>query len=135
MKLLVLTVACWCVLMGSVLAQQPEPPRAQVTDARLPQVTPTPTESMWLYVQEMRRYDDPKQAVRRNAEARAGQRRARIAAAKWLGYSKQRPMVMPTPTTSFYGPQLYTLPIAPFGVTRPVLAPLGAYPMQQEMLR
>jgi hypothetical protein len=46
---------------------------------------------MWLYAQEMRRRDDPKEAVRRKAEFRTAQRQKRIAAREWFGYSNARP--------------------------------------------
>ena len=55
-----------------------------------------PTVEMWFYEQERIRHDDPKMAVRRNAEMRAMQRRNRIAAQAWYGMSKSRPMVSPT---------------------------------------
>jgi hypothetical protein len=49
------------------------------------------TPEMWFYEQTMRRYDDPKNAVRAAAEFKANQRRARIAAMDWYGYSNLRP--------------------------------------------
>jgi len=49
------------------------------------------------YEEQLRRYDDPKEAVRRKAEFRAAQRQRRIAAMKWYGYSASRPTVNPTP--------------------------------------
>lgn len=130
--LTLLTLGCWCLCLGPLSAQQPS---GSPRDASLADVTPTPTESMWLYVQEMRRYDDPRLAVRRNAEARAEQRRARIAASKWLGYSKQRPMVMPTPTTSFYGPQFFYVPATTQGYRQPLFLPSAAYGHPDPMLR
>jgi hypothetical protein len=53
------------------------------------EVTATP--EMWFYEQAIRRYDDPKNAVRAAAEFKANQRRARIAAMDWYGYSNSRP--------------------------------------------
>jgi hypothetical protein len=61
------------------------------TEVSLADVQPTP--EMWFYVQERRRYDDPRTAVRRKAEYRAQQRQQRIAAMKAFGDSKQRPRV------------------------------------------
>ncbi|HZZ29287.1 MAG TPA: hypothetical protein VFE46_14915 [Pirellulales bacterium] len=49
------------------------------------------TPEMWFYEQAMRRYDDPKNGVRAAAEFEANQRRARIAAMQWYGYSNLRP--------------------------------------------
>jgi len=42
--------------------------------------------------------------VRLNAARRAARRRFRIATMKWLNYSKIRPAVGATPTTSYYTP-------------------------------
>ena len=74
--------------------QQPQP---QLMPA---QVTP----EMWIYSQEMRRYEDPQQAVRRKAELRASQRAARLAAMKWFGFSNARPQANPVPFMSAYSP-------------------------------
>jgi hypothetical protein len=60
---------------------------------------------MWYYQQQIQRYDDPWQAVRRNAEQRAAQRQARVAAQKWYGYSKARPTANATPWGVTYSPQ------------------------------
>jgi hypothetical protein len=49
------------------------------------------TPEMWFYEQAIHRYDDPKNAVRAAAEFKANQRRARIAAMDWYGYSNLRP--------------------------------------------
>jgi hypothetical protein len=62
------------------------------------------TPEMWLYMQEMRRYDDPLQAVRRHAADRAAHRRARLAAMQWFGYSNTRPQANPMPMMDTYSP-------------------------------
>ena len=54
-------------------------------------ITPTPSEGMWYYAQEMKRYHSPREMVRQNAEFRANERRARIAMFKWLGFDRSRP--------------------------------------------
>ncbi len=59
---------------------------------------------VWLYTQELRRYEDPAQAVRRKAEAEATQRMNRLAAMKWYGQSNSRPHASPIPTMGFYSP-------------------------------
>ena len=64
------------------------------------QVTP----EMWIYSQEVRRYEDPQQAVRRKAELRASQRAERLAAMKWFGFSNARPQANPVPFMSVYSP-------------------------------
>src|SRR5437868_15523213 len=55
----------------------------------------TPTPDMWCYEQERRRWEDPQTLVRANAEERAAQRHARIAAMSWYGMSNSRPNVSP----------------------------------------
>ncbi|NIP85204.1 MAG: hypothetical protein GTO03_06450 [Planctomycetales bacterium] len=58
-------------------------------EVSLADIAPTP--EMWFYIQELRRYEDSRAAVRRKAEYRAQQRQQRIAAMKAFGDSKQRP--------------------------------------------
>lgn len=60
------------------------------------------TPEMWLYMQEMRRHDDPKAAVRRKAEFRTAERQRRMAARAWFGYSNARPTVNPDPWMAGY---------------------------------
>ncbi len=62
------------------------------------------TEDMWFYMQELRRYDDPQVVIRRKAEKKADQRRHRLAAMKWYGYSQSRPSANPTPSMGVYSP-------------------------------
>lgn len=85
----------------SMRPQSPAPARPEKSNADLAaesaaslgQMTP----EIWLYQQELRRYEDPRLAVRRKAEFRAWQRQRRIAALDWYGYSNARPMANPTP--------------------------------------
>ncbi len=62
------------------------------------------TEDMWFYLQELRRYDDPQAVIRRKAERKGDQRRQRLAAMKWYGYSQSRPSANPTPSMGVYSP-------------------------------
>ena len=62
------------------------------------------TPEMWFYEQYQREYQDPKMAVRRNAEYRAAQRRRRMAALKWFGFSNQRPQAGPEPFHGEWSP-------------------------------
>jgi hypothetical protein len=55
-------------------------------------------------MQELRRQDDPKVIARRVAMERGQQRRARLAAMQWYGYSNLRPTVNPTPMFGDYSP-------------------------------
>jgi hypothetical protein len=64
----------------------------------------TPTPQMWLYEQERRRYEDPRNTVRANAEYKGAQRRQRIAAMQWFGYSNARPTRSATPTHNTSAP-------------------------------
>jgi hypothetical protein len=72
---------------------------------KLPELNPSQmSPEMYLYLQEQQRHDDPKQAIRRKAEARTAAREARIAAMKWYGMSNARPQVNPVPFTGSYSP-------------------------------
>ena len=64
----------------------------------------SPTPEMWFYQQEMDRYDDPREMVRLNAIARAEERRSRLAALKWYGFSNSRPQAHPFPWANNYSP-------------------------------
>ena len=92
------------MLLGSVVVAQDldklQKPGAQlVPDDQVAQ-----TEDMWFYLQELQRYDDPQMAIRRKAEKKAAQRRQRLAAMKWYGYSQSRPTANPTPIMGIYSP-------------------------------
>jgi hypothetical protein len=63
------------------------------------------TPEMWFYEQERLRYVDPKNAVRANAEFRAGQRARRLAALRWFGFSNARPTANPDPFHGSYSPR------------------------------
>jgi hypothetical protein len=52
---------------------------------------------VWVYMQSLKRYDDPKQAVRRKAEERSARRRARLESQRWYGISPLRPSASPLP--------------------------------------
>ena len=73
-------------------------------DARKIPVPAQVTPEMWIYSQEMRRYEDPQQMVRRKAEVKASQRTSRLAAMKWFGFSNARPQANPVPFMSVYSP-------------------------------
>ena len=99
----------WLVIVLAGLARvvQAQGPLSEARDLRRDQgpaaVSPTP--EMWFYEQERVRYEDPKGAVRRNAENRAAQRSARLAALKWYGMSNSRPTVGTTPQMGTYSPR------------------------------
>lgn len=80
-----------------------EPPVIQGT---IPGISPSQmTPEMYLYLHELKRYDDPKQAVRRKAELKTAQRNQRLAAQKWFGISNARPMASAQPFMDLYSPR------------------------------
>jgi hypothetical protein len=93
------------VVAEHAAAQQASPPR-RTEDGQTAEfpagISMTP--EMWFYLEEVRRYEDPSMAVRRNAEIRAQQRQNRLAALKWFGFSNLRPQASPTPMSSSYSP-------------------------------
>jgi hypothetical protein len=76
---------------------------AEMTTISANQVTATP--EMWFYEQEMRRYDDPRTAIRANAALKTAQRQARLAAMQWYGFSNSRPLSGCDPFHGVYSPR------------------------------
>lgn len=60
------------------------------------------TPEMWFYQQAMRQYQDPKLAVRAQADLRARQRQHRLESMKWFGFSNSRPRVSSDPFNGDY---------------------------------
>ena len=90
---------------ASLSAQEPVQPASKIDPALDESLTAYSSHpEMWLYLQEQKQYNDPKVAVRRNAEIRGQQRQARLASMKWFGYSNSRPSASPTPTMGTYSP-------------------------------
>ncbi len=93
-------VACGVFLLISALVFAQDPTiRAGISPG---DVGPTP--EMWFYEQYQQDYLDPKMQVRKNAEFRASQRRARLAAMQWFGFSNSRPRVGTDPFHGDYAP-------------------------------
>lgn len=92
-------------LVSPTQAQQPDTSVESAGDlvGELPS-DGTVTPEMWFYQQEYRRYQSPAEAVRRNAEFRATQRRNRLAAQRWFGFSNLRPVANPIPFYGSYSP-------------------------------
>jgi hypothetical protein len=100
----------------------------QTSASTVPAISPgevQATPEMWFYEQAIRRYDDPKNAVRAAAEFKANQRRARMAAMEWYGYSNLRPAsgidpfagpLSPTWIGNGYYPQTWVAPSRPTAV-------------------
>jgi hypothetical protein len=119
MRILSRLIAMIGLLMGSrgtgdSLADEslPTPPvpirQATAIQPAIPIVSPgsvTATPEMWFYEQALQRYDNPKYAIRAAAEQRANQRRARMAAMEWYGYSNSRPLWGIDPVHGTLNPQ------------------------------
>jgi len=105
MKRLWIALAAVVLVVPVAIAQERSSGDTKITPAATissGQVTATP--EMWFYEQRLREYMDSKLAVRRVAEERSAQRRARIAARKWYGYSNLRPVASPDPFNGNYSP-------------------------------
>lgn len=95
---------------------------------------PSMSSNLWLYLHEERRHDDPKQAVRRKAEAKAAARSQRIAAMQWYGQSNQRPNASSVPFMGTYSPTWAGTAAQPSNwagiYRRPFLTPVNAAPVE-----
>jgi len=92
----------------------PPPPKRTPSEVRPPTGLRTvPPAYPMVSPYEPRSYADSAEAVRRRAEIRAEERRRRIEARKWLGYSPLRPPVGAMPFTEGYGrrPAVIIVPI------------------------
>jgi hypothetical protein len=112
------TVSCLAASVG--MAQNPArlrgtvpaAPAATTSPVRTSEVQATP--EMWFYEQQMNRYRDPKEMVRQNAAFEAAQRKQRVTAMKWYGFSNSRPTVNPTPFGASYAPTWTNASIRPW---------------------
>jgi hypothetical protein len=68
-------------------------------------ISPGETPEMWFYEQERRRSEDPQAIVIANAQQRAAERHARLAAMAWFGMSNSRPQANPDPVHGPYSPR------------------------------
>jgi hypothetical protein len=108
MKRFALALSIALISAAVALGQQPvgtlpEPPAPQRESARM--ISPGETPEMWFYEQERRRTEDPETIVRANAQEKATQRRARLAALAWFGLSNSRPTASPDPIHGPYSPR------------------------------
>ncbi len=92
------------MLICSVLAAQDVDRLTKQADPQAAANDIAQTEDMWFYLQELRRYDDPQVMIRRKAERKGEQRRQRLAAMKWYGYSPSRPTANPIPSMGVSSP-------------------------------
>lgn len=80
------------------LAQEPQPAAvAPAPTTAIEGVTPSDNPELWVYLNEQRRYDDPKMILIRRAQQRTAERQFRLASQKWYGFSPLRPMATPIP--------------------------------------
>ncbi len=104
--------------LGSVSAQEPLEGRATKSDLDTVSEFPSSgnvTPEMWFYLEDYRRYKNPKEAVRRKAAAASQQRQNRLAAQKWYGVSNSRPSVNAIPFYSSYSPSWFGGGWNPYG--------------------
>ncbi|MBN1853625.1 MAG: hypothetical protein JW829_12915 [Pirellulales bacterium] len=109
MRMLLVVIVVTVVFVTTWIQTAPAGQPVNTQDQEEPQ-----TIEMWYYRQALERYDDPKNAVRRNAEFAGQQRRYRIAAMKWYGFSNSRPVASPTPILSMYGPAWQSNSLRPY---------------------
>ena len=112
----------WALLAEPTHAHGPEQDEFSVSDTQSAQI--------WLYQQQLSRYDDPKVIIREKAKQRAAQRMARLDSLRWYGMSNSRPTAASTPYTSMYSPAWQMPGGRPFAWfhTRPTLLLVpGAY--------
>ncbi len=93
------TLVLFCASLA--LAQEGKSGESIPGQERAPAISP----EMYAHLQELRRYDSPKENAIRAAMVKAEQRRARLAAQQWYGYSNLRPTVNPIPFMGSYSPQ------------------------------
>ena len=98
-------------MAGAVLGQGPS---TRADREGVSRTEPAATPEIWFYQEQLRRYEDPRVTIRQNAEQRAEQRRARIAAMKWYGFSNSRPQANPTPWGAAYSPMWTSNSANPF---------------------
>ncbi|MEX2188704.1 MAG: hypothetical protein WD875_17985 [Pirellulales bacterium] len=99
---------------GGATVRQPPVRNTLRRDATPSLGSPSPTMETWLYEQERKRYDNPKEIVRRNAEYHMAQRQRRIESRKWFGYSNTRPTASPNPWYETYSPTWTGNSVHPF---------------------
>jgi hypothetical protein len=93
-----------CLLLASPLRAEKPVTTSQGLDAVVSPGDLKATPDMWFYDQAMRRYKDPKMAVRANAEAHAQMRLQRLESMKWFGFSNTRPRASSDPYHNDYSP-------------------------------
>ena len=94
MKWLLLSLSVVFVLVAvPAMAQSPLTNEIRIAGSGTTAGELRATSEMWFYQEKLRQYMDPKMALRKIAEEKANQRRARLAAQRGYGYSSIRPEV------------------------------------------
>ena len=102
--------SCWSILglclTTAAFGQKPAapPPLPATSSGQFSMGELKPTPEMWFYEQYRQGQQDPKTAVRANAEFRAEQRQRRLAASRWFGLSNLRPRAAVDPLHSDFSP-------------------------------
>jgi hypothetical protein len=97
---LVMALSCsaaWAQDVSFGPAKDVDPPQAEKEHTLTPE--------MYRYLSDLQRYGGPQDLTRVRAAREADQRKERLAAMRWYGYSNSRPMAAATPFTSQYGPR------------------------------
>jgi len=102
-------VTCIAIVCGAqpATAQLPDDSRTEASSEESLSGLPTGstvTPEMWFYMQEYRRHQSPKEAVRRKAELRSAQRQQRLESQRWFGFTNLRPPANPIPLYGTYSP-------------------------------
>lgn len=97
---LIVTLSCsaaWAQDVSFGPAKDVDPPQAEKEHTLTPE--------MYRYLSDLQRYGGPQDLTRVRAQREADQRKERLSAMRWYGYSNSRPMAAATPFTSQYGPR------------------------------
>lgn len=113
MRYMSLAAAVVVMIASQLYAKQPDSLRVAAKDnstTSIPLRVASPgevpaTPEMWFYEQQIQRQDDPAVAFRAISAQKAADRRARLAAMKWYGFSNSRPQAGIDVVHGLYSPQ------------------------------
>jgi hypothetical protein len=104
MRWLLLSLSIVFVLVAvPAMAQSPLMNEIRISGGGVTAGAVTPTSEMWFYQEQLRQYMDPKMSLRRIAEEKSKQRKARLNAQRWYGQSNIRPMIGTDPVHGDWG--------------------------------
>jgi hypothetical protein len=140
MRFLPVAAAFAAMLAAAQLhAQQPGAGRVAAADkttsaGNLHVVSPgevVATPEMWFYEQQVRRLDDPAVAFRAISAQKAADRRARLAAMRWYGFSNARPQASIDIVHGPYSPQWIGNGYQPYSWVGPAAGSTMLVPVQR----